>query len=179
MIEYDAVTRRWVVKRGDISVDNGVTLDQVIQELKQSAPTYGEIKARDEGRREVWNMMRRIMLPRREESDAYTVDQVKEAFDVITITDVLKMPLTDALATDKKLMEKIKREREKLHVGDEVEFVGMFDQGKGYVIDVNVEDCPNCVRLLIKGEGSRLVSINFCKKTGKHNPDIVKVMNSL
>lgn len=199
MIEYDAVTSRLVVKpEGNwrdeverwINTDNRITLDQVVQELNQSTPTYGEIKARDEGRREVWNMMRRIMLPRREESEAYTIDQIREAFGVCNMTDVLKMPLTDAMAYDMKLTEKIKREREKLHVGDEVEFTSMFDQlvrpdnkdsnlRKGWVIDDEVDGCPKCVRVLLKGDGTRVVSINVCKKTGKHNPDIVRLMNSL
>lgn len=147
-------------------------------------------EARDEGRIEIWNMMRRIMLPRREETEAYTIDQIREAFGVCNMTDVLKMPLTDAMAYDKKLTEKIKREREKLHVGDEVEFTSMFDQlvrpdnkdsnlRKGWVIDAEVDGCPNCVRVLLKGDGTRVVSINTCKKTGKHNPDIVKAMKSL
>lgn len=147
-------------------------------------------EARDEGRVEIWNMMRRIMLPRREETEAYTIDQIREAFGVCNMTDVLKMPLTDAMAYDKKLTEKIKREREKLHVGDEVEFASMFDRlirpdnknsnlRKGWVIDDEVDGCPKCVRVLLKGDGTRVVSINTCKKTGKHNPDIVKAMKSL
>ena len=147
-------------------------------------------KARDEGRVEIWNMMRRIMLPRREESEAYTMDQIREAFGVCNMTDVLKIPLTDAMAYDKKLMEEIKREREKLHVGDEVEFASMFDRllrpddkdsnlRKGYVIDAEVDGCPECVRVLLKGDGTRIVSIGSCKKTGKHNPDIVEAMKSL
>ena len=164
MIEYDLGTCR--------------TLDKMLAE------------ARDEGRVEIWNMMRRIILPLSKEENSYPLSRVKEVFGVEHVSDILAQSLTDVMALDKKLMEEIKHEREKLHVGDEVEFVNMFDWltrpynkdsnlRKGYVIDAEVDGCPNSVRVLLKGDGTRVVPINTCKKTGRHNQDIVKVMKSL
>ena len=78
-------------------------------------------------------------------------------------------------------------EKNALHVGDEVEFIGSNPNYKvkvnevmtGYVIgfvDGLSDECS--VRILTKKHGTYLRSREMCEKTGKHNPDVEKVMAS-
>ena len=172
MIEYDALIGRWVVN----TPDDETTLKRNLEEERQK------------GREEVWHMMRRIFLPKSKEKYAYSVEQAKEAFDVLLLAGILEKPLDDVLAIDRKLLAEVKRETDKLRVGDEVEFYSMFDslfktgettKRKGYVIEVDPDGEKGWVRVLLKGDGTRIVETSTCKKTGTYNAVIAKAMNTL
>ena len=120
--------------------------------------------------------------------DAYTIKDMTDAFGTYNLKTILNISFEEILEADRKLRDEVKA-RNEIGVGDEVEFASMFDRlirpdnknsnlRKGYVIDAEVEGCPECVRVLLKGDGTRVVSINSCKKTGKHNTDVEKVMAS-
>lgn len=132
-----------------------------------------------EGQKEAWDLARRIIGT---DSDAYSYDEVYDVFGTRSSGQILNMPVKETLDKDKKHQE----EKEALHIGDEVEFIGSNPNYKvkvnelitGYV--VGFEDGlygESCVRILAK-HGSYLKSHEMCEKTGKHNPDIEKVMAS-
>lgn len=136
-------------------------------------------RARQEGRKEAWDLARRIIAS---DSDCYSYAEVFDLFDTRSFWQILGTPVEEVLAKDKKFQE----EKKTLHIGDEVEFVGSNPNYKvkvnelmtGYV--VGFEDGlygESCVRILAK-HGSYLKSPEMCEKTGKHNPDVKKVMGS-
>lgn len=127
-------------------------------------------EARQEGREEAWDLARRIATVG---YDCYTADEVDKVFGKGNILS-LRTPVDELLAKDKKYQE----EKKALHIGDEVEFgVRAIDSKKyrGYITDFV---SPNTVRVLTKELGTIRVEPKDCTKTGKHNPDIEKVMAS-
>lgn len=133
-----------------------------------------------QGQQEAWDLARRIIGI---DSDTYSYDEVYDVFvtDVIdtkSFGQILNMPVEEVLAKDKKHQE----EKEALHIGDEVEFIGSNPNYKvkvnelmtGYVIGFEGE-CN--VRILAK-HGLYLKPHEMCEKTGKHNLDVEKVMAS-
>lgn len=131
-----------------------------------------QAEARQEGREEAWDLARRIVTdyPDSDVYNFYTIDEVLKVFGMKT-WDVLKMPVGFAMAKDKKYQE----EKKALHIGDEVEFAACGTTRKGYIINLV---SPALVRVLTKDLGTYPVGPEECKKTGKHNPDIEKVMAS-
>ena len=131
-------------------------------------------EARQEGREEAWDLARRILITG---EDCYSVDEVNKAFSDLNI---LRTPVEEVLAKDKEYQEKKKA----LHVGDEVEFIARKPNCKlnevmtGYVLGFVGDLSSECsVRILTK-HGTYLKSHEMCEKTGKHNPDIEKIMAS-
>ena len=125
-------------------------------------------KALKEGRKEAWDLARRIVT---QGSDTYTGSEYDSVFGSHNANTIFGMPADDALALDKKYQE----DKKKLHVGDEVEFTACGTTRKGYVINLV---SPVLVRVLTKDLGTYPEAAEKCKKTGKHNPDIEKVMAS-
>lgn len=138
-------------------------------------------KALKEGRKEAWDLARRIVISG---PNCYAIDEVNKAFGDLNIfntpagyLNIFNTPVEEVLAKDKKYKE----EKNALHIGDEVEFIApgctkLKEVRKGYVMGI-VEDSPRCVCILAK-DGSYHRSHEMCEKTGKHNPDIEKVMAS-
>lgn len=127
-----------------------------------------------EGREEAWDLARRIGTWG---DDCYTHDEVRDLFERRTFGQILRMPVEEVLARDREYQ----KEKKTLHVGDEVEFVApgrtkFKELHKGYVIGIDKE-IPRWVYILTK-DGSYHRSPVMCEKTGKHNPDIEKVMAS-
>ena len=130
-----------------------------------------QIKAKEEGREEAWDLARRIVTC---ESDAYEGREIDSVFGSCPANDIFGMPAGEALVKDKKYQE----EKKALHVGDEVEFgVRAIDSKKyrGYITDFVPQ---NTVRVLTKELGTIRVEPKDCKKTGKHSEEIEKVMAS-
>ena len=133
-----------------------------------------QAEARQEGREEAWDLARRIGTCG---DDCYTYDEARDLFESRTFGQILRMPVEEALSKDKEYQE----DKKALHVGDEVEFVApgrtkFKELHKGYVIGID-EESPRWVYILTK-DGSYHRSPVMCKKTGKHNPDVEKVMAS-
>lgn len=137
-------------------------------------------QAMKEGREEAWDLARRIVA---DGSSCYAYDEVYDVFGTRSFWQILGMPVEEALAKDKEHQE----EKKTLHIGDEVEFIGSNPKYKvkvnelmtGYVI--GFEDSLSgepFVRILTKKHGTYRRSLEMCEKTGKHNPDIEKVMAS-
>ena len=129
-------------------------------------------KALKEGRKEAWDLARRIVTG--DCSDSYAIDdEILKIFGKTT-WNVLKMPVEEAMSKDKEYQE----EKKALHVGDEVEFgVGSIVSKKyrGYITDFVPQ---NTVRVLTKELGTIRVEPKDCKKTGKHSDEVEKVMAS-
>lgn len=134
-------------------------------------------KARQEGREEAWDLARRIFG---DGSGCYNYDEIYDAFDTRSHWQILGMPVEEVLSKD----EKHQKKKKALHVGDEVKFAGIVPNYKvkvdeamtGYVVGFEVGLYgERSVRILAK-HGSYLKSPEMCEKTGKHNPDIEKVM---
>lgn len=122
-------------------------------------------KALKEGREEAWDLARRIVTTG---DGCYTIDEANKTFGNMNI---LTTPIDEVLAKDKEYQ----KEKETLHVGDEVKFTAYGITRKGYVINVVR---PTLVRVLTKNLGTCPVGPEECEKTGKHNPDVEKVMAS-
>lgn len=127
-----------------------------------------QAEARQEGREEAWDLARRIVTY---ELDSYTGPDLDSVFGSQCDNIIFETPVDEALAKDKKHQE----EKKALHVGDEVEFTANGTTRKGYVINLI---SPVLVRVLTKDLGTYPEPPEKCKKTGKHNPDIEKVMAS-
>lgn len=121
-----------------------------------------------EGRKEAWDLARRLIT---RGSDTYTGSEYDSVFGSHNANTIFGMPADDALALDKKYQE----DKKKLHVGDEVEFTACGTTRKGYVINLV---SPALVWALTKDPGTYPVAAEKCEKTGKHNPDVEKVMAS-
>ena len=131
-----------------------------------------QIKAREEGckegREEAWDLARRIAITG---DGCYAIDEVNKVFGDLNI---LRTPVEEVLARDKKYQE----EKKKLHIGDEVEFGFEAISNKkyrGYIINFVL---PNTVRVLTKEVGTVRIESEDCEKTGKHSDEIEKVMAS-
>lgn len=133
-------------------------------------------KAVKKGQCDAWDLARRIVTTG---DGCYTIDEVNKAFGNMNI---LRLPVDEVLARDREYQ----KEKNALHIGDEVEFAGIVpnynvkvnDAITGYV--VGFEDGlygESCVRILTK-HGTYLKSHEMCKKTGKHNLNVEKVMAS-
>ena len=135
-----------------------------------------QAEARQKGREEAWDLARRIVTTG---NGCYTIDEVNKVFGNMNI---LRTPIDEVLAKDKEYQE----EKKTLHIGDEVEFIGSNPNYKvkvkevmtGYVIGFVGGLSDECsVRILTK-HGLYIRSREMCEKTGRHNPDIEKVMAS-
>lgn len=140
------------------------SLESLVVSRKWSEKKQAE--ARQEGREEAWDLARRIVTTG--DSDCYSYDEVKKAFGNLNI---LRTPVEEVLAKDKEYQE----EKKKLHVGDEVEVTAYGVTRKGYIVNLV---SPVLVRVLTKDLGTYPVEPEDCEKTGKHNPDVEKVMAS-
>ena len=126
-------------------------------------------KALKEGRKEAWDIARRIVTCG---SDCYTGTEVLDSvFGSCNASNIFEMPAGEALAKDKAFQE----DKKTLHVGDEVEFTGHGIAKKGYVVNLIP---PRVVRVLTKDLGTYVVTLKECKKTGHHSDEIEKAMDS-
>lgn len=121
-----------------------------------------------EGREEAWDLARRIGT---RGNDCYAYDEAHDVFENRTFGQILRLPVEEVLAEDKKHQE----EKKALHVGDEVEFVGHGMAKKGYIVNLIA---PAVVRVLTKDLGTCTVTLKECTKTGKHSEEIEKAMAS-
>lgn len=123
-----------------------------------------------EGREEAWDLARRIGTCG---DDCYAFDEVRDLFENRAFGQILRLPVEEVLAKDKEHQE----DKKALHIGDEVKFTGFTNSlMRGYVISL---DAPGdrCVVILCKAVAYHKRPAE-CIKTGKHNPDIEKVMAS-
>lgn len=135
--------------------------------------------AKNEGRKEVWDMVRRLYLAD-EVENAYDLADLQKAFGTVTFSEILLEDVHEVLAKDKKRLNRIEEEKI-IRLGDEVKYKDCATDvtSKGFVLGVN----DSGIRIL------RLSSNNFpvinywdkaaCTKTGNHNPDIAKVLEAL
>ena len=166
--------------------DKPVDVSYMVEKGKKALDMKLE-QARYEGRKEVWDLFRRLALNTEDRDDAYTLKDIDEAFGTLWYAEIAKLPVEAALDKDRRYQEKL-AERKKLHIGDEVELTihrqsavpGMVvKKVKGYVLETCVDDVhENMVRVLTKEFGTALVDATECVKLGENNPDIVKVMES-
>lgn len=138
-------------------------------------------EARKAGREEAWDLAQRILLAGADKKDAYTVSEVFDAFGLHWHDVLAKIPVEEALEKDRAYQKK-KEEANKLHIGDEVTYTcGGDTPGKGFV--AHITDDGSEVRILMissnSGMSIRFTSADRCKKTGKHSPDVVKVLEAL
>ena len=125
-------------------------------------------KGCEEGRKEAWDLARRIVT---QGSDTYTGSEYDSVFGSHNANTIFGMPADDALALDKKYQE----DKKALHVGDEVEFTTDLSPIKGYITNLV---SPEIVRILTKKHGTFTISPEKCKKTGNHSDEIEKAMAS-
>ena len=147
-------------------------------------------EARKAGREEAWDLAQRIMLDSWVKGDSYEPREIHKVFDTVLCSDALAMPVKEALEKDQayqkekeEAYQKEKEEANKLHIGDEVTYTcGGDTPGKGFV--AHISDDESEVRILMNSSNSNGMSIRFtsadrCKKTGKHSPDVVKILEAL
>lgn len=136
-----------------------------------------QAEARQKGREEAWDLTQRINLLPDIKKGAYGIDDLGEAFGTCDWSKVMLMPVEEALKKDKAYQ----KDKKALHIGDEVKFFvsnPIYKVVTGYVIGFeNGLYGELSVRILAK-HGSYLRFREMCEKTGKHNPDIEKVMAS-
>ena len=101
--------------------------------------------------------------------DTYTWQELDSVFGSHCDNTIFELPVEFAMAKDAKY------QKDALHVGDEVKVTAYGVTRKGYIINVV---SPALVRVLTKDLGTYPVGPQECKKTGKHNPDVKKVMAS-
>jgi len=158
----ERLTKDRTVQRSLITYSMGPgEFDLIVKGVKE--------KALKEGRKEAWDLARRIAAFG---EDTYSWSELDSAFGSHCDNTIFEMPVDEALAKDKKYQE------EALRVGDEVEFsVGSIVSKKyrGYITDFVSQ---NSVRVLTKELGTIRVEPKDCKKTGKHSDEIEKVMAS-
>lgn len=139
-------------------------------------------EARKAGREEAWDLAQRIMLDSWVKGDSYEPREVRKVFGAVLCSDALAMPVEEALEKDQ-AYQKEKEEANKLHIGDEVTYTCDGDTpGKGFV--AHISDDGSEVRILMISSNNPGMSIRFtsagrCKKTGKHSPDVVKILEAL
>lgn len=138
-------------------------------------------EARKAGREEAWDLAQRIMLDFWVKGDSYEQREIHKVFNVVMCSDALAMPVEEALEKDR-AYQKEKEEANKLHIGDEVTYTcGGDTPGKGFV--AHITDDGSEVRILMissnSGMSIRFTSADRCKKTGKHSPDVVKILEAL
>ena len=125
-------------------------------------------KAKEEGREEAWDLARRIVTCG---PDCYTGSDFDSVFGSCNALSIFGMPVDEALVKDKKHQEKKKA----LHVGDEVEFDIRSKRKTGYITNLIP---PVQVRVLTKEDGTFILALSNCTRTGNHSEEIERAMTS-
>lgn len=134
--------------------------------------------AKNEGRKEVWDMVRRLYLAD-EVENAYNLADLQNAFGTVTFSEILLKDLHEVLDEDKKRLKRIEEDKI-IRPGDEVEIskVWLPDIHHGWVVDIH-ENTVNVLMNSSHGVEMRYVDIKYCKKTGnvaEHLAQLVKAM---
>lgn len=133
--------------------------------------------AKNEGRKEVWDMVRRLYHADGVEN-TYTFADREKIFGTIMFSEILRKDVREVLDKDKKRLKRIEEEKI-IHPGDEVEIKEWFpDSRHGWVVDIH----GNTVNVLMNtshGVEMRYVHIECCRKTGntaEHLAQLVETM---
>ena len=133
--------------------------------------------AKNEGRKEVWDMFRRLYLAD-EVENAYDLADIEKTFGTIVFSEIVRKDLHEVLDKDKKRLKRIEEEKI-IRPGDEVEIKEWFpDSRHGWVVDIH----GNTVNVLMNtshGVEMRYVHIECCRKTGitsEHLAQLVETM---
>ena len=136
--------------------------------------------AKNEGRKEVWDMVRRLCHADGVEN-AYTFDDREKAFGTISYSEILQKDVHEVLAKDKERLKRIEEEKI-IRPGDEVEVDSdspwLSGVCYGWVVDTHGET----LNILISTEYGiemRYVGIKCCRKTGntaEHLAQLIKAM---
>lgn len=120
-------------------------------------------KALKEGRKEAWDLARRVVTYG---PDCYAGSDFDSVFGSNNALSVFSTPVEEALSKDKKHQEN----KRTLHVGDEVKFRNA-DKACGYVVKTGTSEF---VTVLMKDRSTDLLRISDLAKTGNLNEDLVK-----
>lgn len=138
--------------------------------------------ARAEGRKEVWEMIRRMYLDTEDTMEAYTMEEMDKTFGTYYLKSILNKPLEKMLEKDRKLREEVKA-RNAIKVGDFITYDSPLVHYDGWVL---TEPAPNTTELRVDvltfKDGIPVVvsaEINKCEVTGKRNPYVAAMMKSL
>lgn len=124
-----------------------------------------QAEARQEGREEAWDLARRIVVFG---EDAYTNADLRPAFGSCHPNDIFNLPPDEAIEKDRAYQ----KEKEKLHVGDEVKFRSS-DMPCGYVVKTGISEF---VRVLMNDRITCLLRISELAKTGNVNEDLIEAL---
>ena len=138
--------------------------------------------ARAEGRKEVWEMIRRMYLDTEDTMEAYTLNEMDNTFGTYNLKSILNKPLKKILGKDRKLREEVKA-RNAIKVGDFITYNSPVAYYEGWVL---TEPAPNTTELRVdvltfKDGIPAVVSaeINKCEVTGKRNPYVAAMIKAL
>lgn len=137
-------------------------------------------RAKIEGRKEVWDMVRRLYLNDVMEN-AYGYAELKKVFGTISFSELLQKDVHEMLAKDKEHLKRIEEEKI-IRIGDKVEVdtdsPWLSGVCYGWVVDIRGET----VHILISteyGVEMRYVGLGCCRKTentSEHLAQLVKAM---
>lgn len=134
--------------------------------------------AKNEGRKEVWDMVRRLYLAD-EVENAYDLADLEKVFGTVVFSKILQKDVHEVLAKDKERLKRIEEEKI-ISPGDEVEVdpAPLSDIYKGWVTDI----LGNTVSVLMNsqvGVTTRYVSLKCCKKTGNTNEHLAQLVKAM
>lgn len=120
-----------------------------------------------EGREEAWDLARRIVTygP----PDTYTNADLRPAFGSCSPNDIFNLPPGKAIEKDRAYQ----KEKNKLHVGDEVKFRST-NMPCGYVVETRMSEY---VKVLKKDRTTSILKISDLAKTGNVNEDLVEALS--
>ena len=134
--------------------------------------------AKNEGRKEVWDMARRLYLTDIVEN-AYGYNELKKIFGTFSYSEILQKDVHEVFAKDNERLKRIEEEKN-IRPGDEVEISKAWLPGihYGWVADIH----GNTVNVLMntsRGVEMRYIHIESCRKTGntaEHLAQLIKAM---
>lgn len=123
--------------------------------------------AKNEGRKEVWDMVRRLYLAD-EVENAYDLADLQKAFGTVTFSEILLEDVHEVLAKDKERLKRIEGEKI-IRPGDEVEVdpAPLSDSYKGWVADAQKSSVGKARWIT---QVKNYVEQTWCSKCGKNAP---------
>ena len=133
---------------------------------------------KNEGRKEVWDMVRRLYLAD-EVENAYDLADLQEAFGTVTFSEILLKDLREVLAKDKERLKRIEEEKI-IRPGDEVIVNSPWLPGvhKGWAVDI-YKNLVNVLMNTRNGVEMRYVGVDRCRKTGNTAEHLAKLVEAM
>ena len=134
--------------------------------------------AKNEGRKEVWDMVRRLYLSDGVEN-TYDFDDLKKVFGTAILSEILMKDVHEVLDKDKERLKKIEEEKI-IRPGDEVIVNSPWLPGvhKGWAVDI-YKNLVNVLMNTRNGVEMRYVGVDRCRKTGNTSEHLAKLVEAM